>query len=260
MTTRIVILGTQRSGTTALRKCMASLDHVHAFGELFYPNFFEDGFHVFYQKKMSIDRTLQLPRGREKCYGMYFGHLDYICPTDTYLLDLKYSDMDVNSYLFDSICSSTTLIVHLRRANQLKCHVSNMIMSHRIETAKIDEAIIHSEHLPERVKVNIELADLEAYIRDRVNKLTLFEEKVRFYARDFVSLKYEGLFEPVDENTTKLNSRATQELSPILDIKSDMLLTTKLRKQNSDKLSDIVENYDELYQLFMQTEYFYMLD
>ena len=131
-------------------------------------------------------------------------------------------------------------IIHLVRNNLLKRFVSHQIAHTR--------NLMHSTQPVEPIKVRIDPEILKKHLRKRQRSLDthrkLFTETLDV---PFLEVSYESLVADHDTETCKVLK--------YLGIDKSMPLTSEFVKVNPDSLEDIIENYSEVKQTLMSTEF-----
>lgn len=130
-------------------------------------------------------------------------------------------------------------IIHLVRNNPLK-----KLVSHKIAHTR---NLLHSTQPVEPIKVRIDPKILKKHLRKRqrsFDKQKLFIETLDV---PFLEVSYESLVADHDTETRKVLK--------FLGIDKFMPLTSELVKVNPDSLEDIIENYSEVKQTLINTEF-----
>lgn len=131
-------------------------------------------------------------------------------------------------------------ILHLVRNNLLK-----RLVSHKIAKAR---NFLHSTRTVERIKVRIDPKILKKDFRRRQRRFAkyrkLFNEVLDV---PFLEVSYESLVADYDIEIHKVLK--------FLGIDKLMPLTSELVKVNPDSLEDIIENYNEVKQTLINTEF-----
>ena len=147
--------------------------------------------------------------------------------------------------IWNTIEEDTTFrIIHLQRKNLLRAHISKLV------ALKTDVWINSGERIPlearsVHVDVEIMLADL-----DRVSKL-IKETRSKFKNHKTIEVAYEDIIGRREETINRILS--------FLGV-NQMRLQSRLKKINTEKLKDIVLNFEELKKSLEGTEYASMLD
>ena len=133
-------------------------------------------------------------------------------------------------------------IIHLVRTNLLKRHVSNKIA--------VTRDVHHSNKPLEPIKIYIESKILVEDFRRRQNRF----ERYRTLFKDFpfLEVSYESMV--ADQN------KETSKVLEFLGLNQLIPLTTDLVKVNPDSLEEIIENYEEVKQTLINTEFSHFLD
>ncbi|MEL6589293.1 MAG: sulfotransferase [Bacteroidota bacterium] len=136
-------------------------------------------------------------------------------------------------------------IIHLRRENQLRVHISRLIAG---KTEKWLNSGGEKTSIGER-KVEIDMKEL--YQDFEITNSSIAEAKQRFKDHKSMDLSYEELVADKE-----------QALKRVLDFLGldEMKLESQLKRQNPEKIRDLVTNYDELVQALTGTEHAFMLE
>lgn len=132
--------------------------------------------------------------------------------------------------------------IHLVRKNLLKRHVSNKIA--------ITRNVHHSKAPLKPIKIYIDPKILIEDFRRRQKRFDKYRK--RFMGFPFLEISYESLAADQDKETRRILK--------FLEIDQLMPLTTDLVKVNPDSLENIIENYGEVKQTLMNTEFESFLD
>jgi LPS sulfotransferase NodH len=132
-------------------------------------------------------------------------------------------------------------IIHLVRNNLLKRHVSNKIAIARDQH--------HSRKPLKPIKVYIDPEILLDDFRRRQKRFDKYRKLFRDFP--FLEVSYESMV--ADKGTE------TGKVLKFLGIEQVMPLTTDLVKVNPDSVEDLIENYDEVEQTLINTEFKYFL-
>jgi hypothetical protein len=134
-------------------------------------------------------------------------------------------------------------VIHLRRGNLLKQHVSNMLTRRSKELSRPPHAIepVRAAAITIRPRVAIWHMRLVRALHNWYSR--------RLSRHPKIELEYEMLIE-----ANRLSDGASTLISELLDLEPEPL-GADLVKVNPDTLRDIVTNYDELVQALTGTEF-----
>jgi len=131
-------------------------------------------------------------------------------------------------------------IIHLVRDNLLK-----RLVSHKIARAR---NLMHSTQAVKPIKVRIDPKNLTEHLRKRQIRFDNYRKLfIEVLAVPFLEVSYESLLADHDA--------ATRKVLTFLGIDKFMPLTSELVKVNPDSLEDIIENYSEVKQTLINTEF-----
>jgi len=135
-------------------------------------------------------------------------------------------------------------VIHLRRENLLRAHISYLIALKTKEWSSVDE----KENGIDCKKVHIDFEKLFKDFETINNNIT--ETRKTFQNHDFVEILYEDL---IKERDITLENILTFLGVP------QRKLNSRLEKQNPEKIKNLVSNYEELHKKLVNTEYSFML-
>lgn len=138
----------------------------------------------------------------------------------------------------------TIRVLHLRRHNLLKVHVSRLLMDKRDR--------VQATAPVEAVRTHVNPGEAIAAMRKARERYERFESLFANHPR--LQLTYESLFEG-----QMLNTVAGAEICRFLEIPQHPM-QTRLTKLNPQSLRDMVTNYDELAAVVSQSEFAEFLD
>ena len=259
MKTGFVLFATQRSGTTALRHALNACPDIEMYGESYFPSMFDWGFYQFFADQVARDATAVLPERRYRIYKDHFISLQDNHPAQHVGMDVKYSDVEANPQLAKALGETGAVAVHLRRQNMLKTHVSNMTMNKRVKERMIAEADIHSAKVAPVTQVWIDPKTIVSLLDQRVNAIIRHDQTLRKMFPKVVQLNYEDLFEVVGD-TSQVRPRARNAIKAALGLEWEGEFACDLKKQNPERLSDLIENFEDVETAINSSRYFYMLE
>jgi len=134
-------------------------------------------------------------------------------------------------------------IIHLRRNNLLRVHISRLIAE-------------KSGNWSSRSKNSIDNKMLHIDIKKLLNDFTNTDNQIK-RAQKF--LKNRKIFEVAYENLINERENTINEILRFLEV-SKVNLKSPYKKQNPEKIQDLVSNYNELYDKLINTEHSFMLE
>lgn len=243
---KAVILTSQRSGSTFLQQCLDAHPSVKCYGELLVGG------------NLVAPAPLQGRRLLTKAYRYlmirawdpvgimerYYGREE--APVVAFKLMYNHADRPrVKEYL---AAHREIRIIHLRRDNVLKQHVSRLLLTAKRERAWQP----HTDHPVPVVSVRVSPQDAIEDMRRVRNYFLEFERLLSGHRK--VELIYERLF-----NERTLSQEALGKIAELLEIEP-MPISSGLVKMNPNELRQMVENYDELVEALADTEFERFLD
>ncbi|MDK2771861.1 MAG: sulfotransferase [Flavobacterium sp.] len=219
---KFVVITRSRTGSNLLISLLNSHQKIEAYGEVF---------SLLQNKSCKEVYNEIFPEKSSKTTGF---KIFYYHPQDS-------EDKSIWDYL---ISDKNIKIIHLRRENFLRVHLSKLIAD------KTDVWVSTSnENKIEDKKV---LVDVNLFLKD-VEKTNLFIEKTRNQFKDhqYIEITYEEL--------VKDNQKILSNILSFLNL-SDCKLNSPLKKQNNEKLEEIILNYDEVYNNLKNSEFEYLLN
>lgn len=218
---KVVVIGRARTGSNLLLSYMNSHPNLHMEGEIF-------AFQKQRPTQAILDRVHKIQPKNVQAAGF---KLFYHHPMDN-------KDSDIWRRLKED---KGIHIIQLRRENMLRTHISRKIaMRSDVWTASTNKQVNQIG----RKSVSFSKSELELGF----NKTKTWEANAQkdFYEHPFIQISYERM---VATPETELN-----RLTRFLGV-DDFPLETHLKKQNPEKLEDLVENYAQLKKDFKDTEW-----
>ena len=158
---------------------------------------------------------------------------------------VNYSQINRYKAIIPWIKQNDIKIIHLIRKNLLKRFVSHKIANTR--------NLLHSTRAVEPIKIQIDTTILVEDFRRRQIRFNKYKKRFsEDYKVPFLDVAYESL---VEHFSTELN-----KVLNFLEIDKFEPLSSKFVKVNPDSLEDIVENYNEVEKVLLNTEFENFLD
>jgi LPS sulfotransferase NodH len=153
---------------------------------------------------------------------------------------VNYSQINRYSEIASWIKQTDLKIIHLIRNNLLK-----RLVSHKIANI---QNLCHSTQSVESIKVHIDPKTLIDDFRRRRKRFAKYTNRFKdIFEVPFLEVSYESL-------VANFNSEI-QKVLKFLEIDTLKQLTSELVKINPDSLEDIVENYEEVKQAIISSEF-----
>lgn len=135
-------------------------------------------------------------------------------------------------------------IIHLIRNNLLK-----RLVSHKIANTR---NLCHSTESVEPIKVYIDPVALKEDFKRRQKRFARYRKRfIDVFEVPYIEVAYESLVSDYDAQI--------HQVLEFLDIDKRIPLTSELVKVNPDSLEDIIENYSEVKQVLINTEFEHFL-
>ena len=224
---KVVILGRQRTGSSLLISLLHSHPHVEAFYEAF--------------------RLLKGRTSREVWKRTFGRHLPWIRYVGFKIFYYHPEDSE-DREVWDLIRSDPTIkIIHIKRKNLLRTYISKLIAqktgawNSRQEGSPIDK---------EDKQVTVDVVHCIAELRDTTRWENIYGKKM-FPQHPYMEITYEDL-------TGNLQT-TVDAIMVFLGLKT-MRVKSRLKRQNPEKLEDLVSNYDELIKALNASEFEYLVE
>ncbi len=239
---RAIILTTQRSGSTFLVECLRSHPEIECSGEILngQPDHAVPPFRGPFKqvmKALRIARTGAWMPGRwmDAFYGR--GRAKVRC------FKAMYNQLSRPFALRYLVENEDVRVIHLRRHNLLKVHVSTLLMNKREK--------IQATAPTEAVWIHVDPAKAIANMRKAREYYESFDRAFEKHPR--LQVSYESLFDGAF-----LQADTARRICDFLDV-AQFRMQSKLTKLNPESLRDMVTNYDELADAISTTEFADML-
>lgn len=237
-----IILTTQRTGSTLLWKYIDNHPNISAHGEMFLSSHNgEDSFSTF--KRRSLKNRLRYYIKRKSVVSDYLQEFS----TKKNMIEacgFKLMYNQVIPELETCILETRPTIIHLVRNNALKIVVSR-------ETARKRNLY----HLDTNNKIQNVTVRLEPLCL--LNNLKNIVAEVESNRKKYLDLPY---LEVTYESFVKDMAKEANRIFSFLAVKNVENLPVPLKKINPDSVSDLIENYDEVKEALLGTEFESMLD
>ncbi|MEQ8563060.1 MAG: hypothetical protein RID18_16200 [Cytophagales bacterium] len=165
-----------------------------------------------------------------EAFSKIYGNVSYYCNTVIFKVFYYHPyDANLNSYLFEKLISDKSyLIIHLKRRNILRMHLSRKIAE------KTKSYIYSADRFSVNKSVEISIEELTKVYNETMNHYQFVND--HFSKHGVHEVFYEDL----------IKSRvAFDDLLNFLNMKK-IDFKTQLRKQNPEELRDLISNFDYL--------------
>lgn len=251
---KAVILASQRSGSTFLAKALNTHSQIRcSHAELFLRNSWVERIPLVWQAGGQLDRyftrgvvptkVLDAYRTRKPAWAPW-EELDGQELAPVMMTKIMHNQLLGCPSLDRYVVTNTEIgIVHLRRGNLLKQHVSNMLTRRSQELSRPAHATEPVRAAAIRVRPQVAIWHMRL-----VRALHTWYSR-RLSRHPKVELDYEALIE-----ANRLSDGASTLICELLDLEPEPL-GADLVKVNPDSLRDMVTNYDELVHVLTGTEF-----
>jgi LPS sulfotransferase NodH len=218
---KFVIISRSRTGSNFLISLLDSHEDIIAYGEKF---------HRLGNKDSSDIYNEIFPIQSNKVIGF---KLFYYHPIDSE--DKSIWEQLTNDRSFK--------IIHLRRNNLLRAHISKLIAE------KTDNWSSLSKNSTDNKRVHIDIKEL-------LDDFAITYDRIRRAQQVF---KNHSILDVTYENLSNERENTIGEILRFLEVSPENV-TSPYKKQNPEKLQDLVSNYRELYHCLINTEHSFMLE
>ena len=248
-TVRAIILTSQRSGSGFLVDCLDGHPQICCFGELLIggdvqpPRIIEGRRWPTKLYRYVAARAWNPTALMDRCYA------GAAAPVVAFKVMYNHADNGrVRRYLAEN---KDIRVIHLRRDNLLKQHISKLLLAVRRKTERAWKP--HTTTPVAAVQVTVDPANAIADMRNVQRLFDAFEELLSDHRR--IELVYEQMY-----SGRTLTREAWSRVTGLLDIDPPEDAGSDLVKMNPDDLTRIVSNYDELSAALRGTEFERFLD
>ena len=254
-----VLLARQRSGTSVLRSVLDSNPDIHCYNEIF--NYNQLTFEGNYFEYLShLSRCELSPEKNTKNFISFLHSLYERQKKEQIVIDVKYNSchylsepwqrLTAEPVFFRLIKDKNIKLCHLKRHNYLRYIVSNAL------------AVANDKwQMFGNDKMSITCTCLNAEYVWRT--LCLCREEDRYVEDAFssygnyASFEYADLFPATQQHVSE---SVLDRLSVFMGVHNSFNLLPKYRKQVSQSLKEVIENYEEIDSLLKDTEFEYCLN
>jgi len=230
LTTRFVIFGQGRSGTSLLVDLINSHPNIHCYGEIFNPQLSIFNYKIFFPKfRLKILKVLS-PK-KIKGFKLLQYQINRFKRNDNYKKNFLY-------YLY----KKDWKIIYLKRRNILLRVISKQLMQ---QTGIINQ----TNNLFKLKKIKLNLDNLLIKIKNS-EKNMLYIERELLKKIPHLTLIYED-----NLLRNKNHKKTLNKVFDYLGVKRAPIKKTKYHRITSDKISDFIENYEEFKKIITNGPY-----
>lgn len=264
----VVVVGRQRSGTTAFSETLAAGAPLRSFGEVFHHTTGdaqkandlrlqpEANFFLFKSELLKREPSLSCPStdNQSRILDLFLSHLGALTDQKWLLLDIKYNSWHHFEHIY-SVPGQAPFLFHLlKKRNAAFAHIKRRGLLERYcsEQLALQSGLWHAERgtLPGSDKFQL-IVDPVAALRDMIEgrrQIEMFERFLIPIARR-IELTYEEIF-----NEDHLSKTAEMRVGRLLDSNWEQKKTVPLQKV-TPPLRDVIRNIDEVRAFFQSTTF-----
>jgi LPS sulfotransferase NodH len=257
---RALLITRQRTGSGALGTILHRNPDLFYAGEVLHPTDGKNELNFYTYLNAHPDQALHFanPNTRVGAIKQYLTHLQEKTSPRGLVLDIKYNALHQWNQGWQGILGRPWVlgharqhnipILHLRRRNYVATFVSGRLAEQNKvwHTSKAEALNIHS--------INVPTKDLRGFLNICVREATLITEWLANYS-NVLTLEYEDM---LDETGNMPESTAT-ELATFLGVVPFTARNSVFIKQAPAKLSDSIENFEEVALSLRDTEFSWMM-
>ncbi len=243
--TRFLIIGTQRSGSTLLRRYLDSHPGIRCGGEIFVMRGGQPQVYDTWRRSTAKRRTGHWLGRKNQVYQ----YLDFFfSQSDAHIMGFKilYSHLRRLPYRYPMVMDYAQTggfkIIHIQRRNALKTILSR--------TRAIRSRTFHSRSTVAEDKTTLPTVGLVSQLERMDAEHRLWCDRTRSF--DTHNITYEDLSRDAQSVCT--------DVATFLGAAGDHTFSTELVKLTPDRLSDAIENYEQVHALLKDTRFAFMLD
>jgi LPS sulfotransferase NodH len=220
---KFVVVTRSRTGSNLLISLLNSHKHINAQGEAFR--------RLNNKTSLEIYNSIFPLKSLYKCLGFKLFYYHPLDSDDNLIWRLLEKDKNIK-------------IIHLKRNNLLRVHVSRLIAEKTDEWARIDNSNLNINK-----KVEVSLTNLMKDFNETKNHIINTEKLFREH--NVLEVVYEDLINNQQETIDSILS--------FLNVKK-VILKSSLVRQNPEELKNLISNYDEVKNALIKSDYQYMID
>ena len=258
----VVIIGTQRSGTTVLRSALESHPNFAAFGEVFLNRHahMKDCFYNYLSQQIQLRPEVAIPE-KETNERLFDGYLEYLAdlkPNKSVIsFYCKYNfvvgalvpgeaHVDQPPFMLQQFWRRGFKIIHLVRRNLLEVHVSSLL-----SVANQVWATAEPENLKRTITVPTN--NLLSVLNQKLHEQKYFSNLIS--RRDAMTVYYEDLF-----SNSQFNGDTFHQLAKYCEVDGSQFPVEPAYKKIAAPVGTAIENLDEVKDTLRNTEFIGFLE
>lgn len=243
-----------RSGTHYFESTLGQHPEIKSCHEILPNNKNKTDFHFYWLERIKKDPDAIQPHSRPKIFEDYLTYLESLFPEKTaIIIDIKYHQVDWIPMLMNVLKLKKVKIIHLLRRNILKLYLSNLLNRNKKELNRPLHTVKGGPDV-EAVKIQLDLNDLIANLK-LLSNVQNRHTAILSHNFDYLEVSYEDCING-RERDDSINSNVLEKIYTFIGIQDrNNQLQTHFTKMNSNTLSDLIENYQDVYNILKDTEW-----
>lgn len=244
---KVLLIADHRAGTHFFNYVMSNHPQIHSCDEILHTDWeLQDNFYNFWRQKIIKNRdSLNL-------YELPALFDEYLSTTLTKvpeynrlaLADVKYQSLNLINNQLNIMKKHFTKVIHLVRKNILKQYLSFMLLTNRQVAERTGKSLENVSN--GKVRIGIDHRILNELHRKYSN--ILMHRNIYSGHFDYLEIYYEDFFK-TENKTSESNTIRKDVLDKIYEFvnikETNHSISTTWRKDNSNNLRDLIENYSE---------------
>lgn len=256
-----IILARQRSGTGALGSVLNKHHMISYFGEVFHDDAIDSPPNYFWFLKKMVEKNVRamLPNSNDARLDEYLTFLESQSKKPNVAIDVKYrSTHHFNAHwfglgeaptMFKLLRERSIGILHIMRRNHLKTYISGRLA----EMNEVWHATAEAKIKVRKLKVNIQKC--LGFLQSQAEEDVRLQKALRDHPK-ILTLDYAEIF----DSDGHISIGTAEKLAHFFDVGPFETRRPAFVKQTSDKLIEVIENYDQVYEALLSTPYGWMLN
>jgi hypothetical protein len=258
---KFVVAVTQRSGTTFFGSVLNKHPEIYLFGEVFYDGAYKDdpnNFYNFWLKKIMEDNINITYRYRMNNIRNFLLHKYNSVENKTAIgVDIKYTELQRIPEIIFIMKELNIKVIHIVRKNILKTHISCCLNN-------MQQQLKRGAHGKKKVPaVKVYIKPDNALIHEFERRRNEMNHFSNVFSRNLLCLEinYEDFFSNSQSESETIVPQVLDQTCDFLCVQGNRHdLTTNLKKTNPNKLTELIENYDEVADFLSGTKWAYLLE
>lgn len=256
----VVIVGTQRSGTTVTRTILATHPKIRAYGEVFLPRHYKmrECYYHYLAERCAEKPEWCVPTAEnaDKLFAGYLYRLEHMSPEPVVVFDCKYQflggvfNLGVHHggtpHMVTLMQKHGFKFLHLHRDNVLATHVSALVSAKTRVWATEDPRSVGDR------TVWVDPNTIKAVLDNRRNEFSRYN---KLLPQDAKNVGYEVLF----RNPNKADPTVLAQIADHIGVEPHGFNLTPRYKKIGLPLKDSIQNFDEVAEALEGTPHEYML-